>query len=292
MFFSIVVPTYNRAHLITKTLQSLLDQTYPDFEIIVVDDGSTDNTEEVVKKINADKIKYYKIANSERAAARNYGATKATGDYVNFFDSDDIALSNHLAEAQKAVEKYNFPEVFHLSYAVKNVKTGVEKNSIFKYETCNAVLWQGNYLSCNGIFLKREVTLQNPFNEYRKLSASEDWEMSLRIAARFPFYMIPTVTSVIIDHDERSVMTFNESKMLARKNALINSLAADKVFFAKNKDKLPKIDAHMCSYISLHAAITGHKKKAVTYLWKAIQLNIGELFTRRTLGIIKHLILS
>ncbi|MEO7043673.1 MAG: glycosyltransferase family A protein, partial [Ferruginibacter sp.] len=114
--FSVIVPTYNRANLIAKTLATLQLQAYNNYEIIVVDDGSTDNTEEVVNNMTNVRTKYYKKTNAERAVARNYGAKIATSEYVNFFDSDDLALSNHLSEAAKMVKDHNRPEWFHLGY--------------------------------------------------------------------------------------------------------------------------------------------------------------------------------
>ncbi len=99
LFFSVVIPTYNRASFVGKTIQSLLAQTYSHFEIIVVDDGSTDDTEAVVRGIRSDKLTYHKKKNGERAAARNTGARLAKGDYVNFFDSDDLAYPVHLHTA-------------------------------------------------------------------------------------------------------------------------------------------------------------------------------------------------
>ena len=81
MLFSIVIPTYNRSQLIKTTIKSLLNQTCTDFEIIVVDDGSIDNTETVIEEIVSNKISYHKIKNSERGFARNFGAKIAKGKY-------------------------------------------------------------------------------------------------------------------------------------------------------------------------------------------------------------------
>src|SRR5690554_1994132 len=116
--FSIVIPTYNRAHLICKTIDSVLAQTFQNFEIIVVDDGSTDNTDEVIKEKygNHPQLSYYKKENAERAAARNYGTQKAKGKYVLWFDSDDIMYSNHLKKANEYIIKNNSPEVLALSF--------------------------------------------------------------------------------------------------------------------------------------------------------------------------------
>src|SRR5947209_8581316 len=98
-YFSVVIPTYNREKLIQNTLNSVLNQKYQSFEIIVIDDGGQDNTEQLIKNIDDPKISYYKKENGERGAARNYGWQLAKGSYVTFLDSDDIFYENHLKEA-------------------------------------------------------------------------------------------------------------------------------------------------------------------------------------------------
>src|SRR5690554_3150909 len=93
ILFSVIIPTYNRASLITKTIESVIDQSYQNFEIIVVDDGSTDNTKEVVKLIMDPRLKYFYVENGERGRARNIGTFHAEGKYVTFLDSDDLWYS-------------------------------------------------------------------------------------------------------------------------------------------------------------------------------------------------------
>lgn len=94
---SVIIPTYNRAHLIGRAIQSVLKQTYQDFEVIVVDDGSIDNTEEVVKKIQENRVYYYKHdKNKGGSAARNTGISLAKGKYIAFQDSDDEWLPEKL----------------------------------------------------------------------------------------------------------------------------------------------------------------------------------------------------
>src|SRR5437868_10948529 len=103
IFFSIIIPTYNRASVIKKTIDTTLNQSYPGYEVIVVDDGGTDNTEEVIRAIGNNKITYYKKENAERAAARNYGAAMAKGDYLTFVDSDDLLYQNYLETANDCI---------------------------------------------------------------------------------------------------------------------------------------------------------------------------------------------
>ncbi|WP_296623715.1 glycosyltransferase family 2 protein [Marivirga sp.] len=87
---SIIIPTYNRAHLITQSIESVKNQTFSSWELIIVDDGSTDNTQEVVKLYLADKrIKYIQKENTGAAHSRNVGVEKASYDWVTFLDSDD-----------------------------------------------------------------------------------------------------------------------------------------------------------------------------------------------------------
>ena len=85
----------------------------------MVDDGSKDNTEEMVKDIVDPRFRYYKKENGERGAARNYGLSLAQGTYVNFFDSDDTAYTNHLAVAADVIKMKQLPEIFNLAYDIK-----------------------------------------------------------------------------------------------------------------------------------------------------------------------------
>lgn len=94
-FFSVVIPTYNRSSVLPRAIDSVLSQSLQDFELIVVDDGSTDDTESIIQKYS-DKLKYCKVENRGVSAARNIGATNTNGKYLAFLDSDDEWLPNKL----------------------------------------------------------------------------------------------------------------------------------------------------------------------------------------------------
>jgi glycosyltransferase involved in cell wall biosynthesis len=212
---SIIVPTYNRGHLIEKTLLSLLNQSDSRYEIIVVDDGSTDNTEDIIKSYLSDKVSYYKKENGERAASRNFGTQKARGLYINWFDSDDLALENHVAKAISSIEAHDNLDWFHLNYNIVNPFGELIKNGN-KILNVNEGLKKGNIFSCNGVFVKKEIALKNPFNEDRALSASEDYELWLRLLSQYPCICINTITSSIVQHDERSVLMSDPQKLISR----------------------------------------------------------------------------
>ena len=105
---SVIIPTYNRADLITQAIDSVLQQTYPDFELIVVDDGSTDDTESVVRAYG-DRVRYVRTQNGGTGHARNVGMQHASGRYLTFLDSDDLLYPYALEIETRLLER--FPDV-------------------------------------------------------------------------------------------------------------------------------------------------------------------------------------
>ena len=106
--FSVVIPTYNRSALLCEALDSVFAQRCSDYEIIVVDDGSTDDTERALTAYR-DKIQYLRQANQGPSQARNYGVSKARGDYITFLDSDDFFLPWTLEIYQQVIERFDQP---------------------------------------------------------------------------------------------------------------------------------------------------------------------------------------
>src|SRR6185295_8923910 len=193
-FFSVIIPTYNRADFIKKTIASVLDQQFKSFEVLVVDDGSTDNTEGVIRSISDPRILYMKKQNGERAAARNFGIDHARGAYITFLDSDDLLYPNHLQQAREFIIQNPDVAAFHQSFDVKTDTGRPIRNGILD-GNLNKKILSGNILSCNGVFLKERCARENKFNEDRALSSLEDWELWIRICARHPFLLSPTITS-------------------------------------------------------------------------------------------------
>jgi len=111
-FISVVIPTFNRARQVQAALKSVLAQTYPEFEAIVVDDGSTDGTDESIKQIvrlqggNGGQVRYFFQPNQGQSAARNKGIDEARGEWVAFLDSDDVWLPEKLEWQVRAIERF------------------------------------------------------------------------------------------------------------------------------------------------------------------------------------------
>ena len=101
---SIIMPLYNASTYVAEAIQSIINQTYTNWELIIVNDGSTDNSLEVAQNFESDKIKVYTQNNKGQCAANNFGYSKSTGKYIKFFDADDIISANMLEEQLKLIE--------------------------------------------------------------------------------------------------------------------------------------------------------------------------------------------
>ena len=290
MLFSLIIPTYNRAFSLKKVLETVLLQSYPFFEVIVIDDGGTDNSEEVVTAFNDHRLKYFWKENQERAAARNVGIQKAIGEYITFLDSDDYLLPNHFSFAKSFLEFNSYPDWFHLPYAVIG-EGKILSNSIIKGKFSNEELLNGNFLSCMGVFLKREVATKNLFNEDRALSGSEDHELWIRIASQYKLQLADQITSVLNQHDSRSVMQVNPDVLITRQKLFLHYVLNAKIcndFVGKFTNK---VVANSYSYVSLHLALTGKYKVKSFYYWiKSVFISPRFVFSKRCSAILKHLI--
>lgn len=288
-YFSIILPTYNRASWLPRTIQSVIDQSEPDFELLVIDDGSTDETREVVKAIDDPRIKYHYQDNAERGAARNKGVQMACGKYVHFLDSDDVFFDGHLAEARRQLT--DDPVLFYFQPYCMMDPDGNNRRPIPRiWDDPNLMLVKyGNYLSCHGIFLKRNFALENPFQEDRHLAGSEDIELWLRLAARTNIKTGHKVTSALVEHPDRSVLNFNTEELITRKEKLLEYLQKDPVFMHNYGRYLPRLKAVSYFYIAVHFPKNySGKTLRLKYWWKAVRAYPLSMFSRRSLVVIKQ----
>ena len=208
---SVIIPTYNRALTIGRAIMSVLNQTYHDFEIIVIDDASTDNTKEKVNSLSDIRIKY--ISHSENkgaAAARNTGIKKAKGKYIAFLDSDDEWLPQKLKEQVNTImgttEKVGvvytgtYRMIKDKIYYIPNPKIDKKEGDIYR----NLLL--GKYLipTPSAMVKKSVFEKLGVFDE--TLLALEELDLWLRISKQFHFEYI-SVPLVISHYTEKSIST-------------------------------------------------------------------------------------
>ncbi|MBB6049278.1 glycosyltransferase [Armatimonas rosea] len=173
-----IIPAYNAAEYIEKAINSVLEQTYPAAEIFVIDDGSSDNTAEVVSKYPP-PVYLLRQENGGPASARNHGARHATGDWLAFLDADDTWLPEKL---EKQIPLTEDPQVVLVHCCSKPI------DSPITFET----LWQCNQI-INSTVLVRRLSFENVggFNEDRTLIGVEDYNLWLRLLSLGSFTQIP-----------------------------------------------------------------------------------------------------
>lgn len=291
-YFSVIIPTYNRAAFLPAALDSVLKQKFPSFEIIVVDDGSTDNTEMVVNNYRDERIRYIRQENKERAAARNTGMLYSKAPFVTFLDSDDTILPNHLAVARTFIEVHK-PMIFHLGYDVLSPAGEMISKWTPLPSPANKKLLDGNYLSCMGVFISRDVFSRFRFNEDRDLSGSEDYEYWLRLAGHFDILTSPEVTAALINHEQRSVIQTDASRLIRRIELLKQYLKEDDAFVRKYRDSFDRWEAYLDIYVALHLSLMkGRASQSLYYLWQSLIKFPRVILSRRFWVIPKKLIMG
>ena len=190
-FFSVIIPTYNRSDKIFNLLKSLEKQIFKDFEIIIVDDGSVDNTKEIVHSFQSIlDIKYFYIENwGGPAKPRNIGLQNSSSSWIIFIDSDDGCLKNKLLEYYNHINK--FPSIdfwFHKMNLINEL--GVKKGTTGNYspnnkplENFKKILYYGNKIPLSSICVKKErINEINGFTEDKNFIAIEDLDFNLKLS--------------------------------------------------------------------------------------------------------------
>lgn len=289
IFFSVIIPTYNRASLISNTIESVLNQKFKDFELLIIDDGSTDNTQVAVQKFTSDvRVKYFKKENGERGAARNFGASMASGQFINFFDSDDLMYPNHLEVARLFIDKSGSPDIFHLAYDYKTPSGELiyTRNS-FDEKSIDLLLFD-NILSCNGVFLKKDIAKNHPFEENRVMASAEDWALWVKLACRYKISFCNEVTSVIVAHDARSIRTINIEKVISRDLFLIDHLQSDEKVMDYYGSRFNKFIGERYSFFMLCFSERRERMRVVWWAIKAMFAYFPILFSKRFLASLKN----
>jgi glycosyltransferase involved in cell wall biosynthesis len=206
--FSIILPTYNRAHLVERAIKSVQEQTFSDWELIVVDDGSIDNTKQVVESFYDHRIKYIFQENSERSVARNNGINHALREWICFLDSDDYFLNHHLETFKKQILDKNLPPSFLVSGCYEERNGELIKKNIF--DSVIGIhparyIFEQTIITPISVCIHKNCFIENRFPEIFKKAYWEDTHLWIRIAMKYPFMQINDYTNVLSEHPDRSV---------------------------------------------------------------------------------------
>lgn len=220
-FFSIIMPTYNRASLIPKAINSVIGQTFKDWELIIVDDGSTDNTCQIIEAYLSDaRIKYIYQHNQERCIARNNGINASKGHFITFLDSDDYFLPQRLELIHKGISTNNDKEEFYYTGICFEDEAGRKErkelvNRFYnKYDfIISAVI--GAPQAC----IYHTILKRHQFDP--RFTVGEDMELWLRIVGDHNVvFLDKQATYIASDHINRTVGTGKVKPYLEHQRAL------------------------------------------------------------------------
>ncbi len=191
---SVIMPTYNYGNFLGQSITSVLNQTYDNLELIIVDNFSPDDTEEVVRSFKDNRIKYFKFSNNGViAASRNKGIKESSGNFIAFLDSDDLWYKNKLDGVIKCFSQNPAHSlVCHDQYWVfrekQNQKTPVKYGPVSNYES---FLFTGNCMATSAITVRKEaLDACGSFCERKDFAGAEDYDLWLRLSRHNRFYFL------------------------------------------------------------------------------------------------------
>ena len=208
-YFSIVIPVYNKEKFVVKTIESVLSQTFTDYEIIIVNDGSTDQSEAKISTFKDNRIKYYSKKNDGVAIARNFGIEKATADYICFLDADDYWYPTFLETMQHYSSELPEQKVFAAAIEIETKNKTIQARysipptsdfeivNFFDASQKECALWTSSVCIHKSVFEK-----VGDFDT--KIKHGEDTELWIRIGLQFPIVFIRKILARYV-YDDKSI---------------------------------------------------------------------------------------
>lgn len=208
-FFSIIIATYNRAELLPRAVESVLAQSFPDWELIVVDDGSTDTTPEVLARYEDRRIVQLRQENGGQSSATNLGIQTATGQYICYLDDDDRYLPLHLKQLHRTIlANDQRPAIYRTQATIYGIKSKWRKTPPFRGadEPLSRALFfaqhfTGNCTCCIPNHIAKETLYSSV------CPVGLDMHQEVRLALSWPIIQLPVTTCEVYQHTENSTHT-------------------------------------------------------------------------------------
>jgi glycosyltransferase involved in cell wall biosynthesis len=272
--FTIIIPTYNRADLILNAVNSILNQTCKDFEIIIVDNKSTDNTVEVLTPfLNRPEITLLvNEKNFERSYSRNRGIAAARFSYITFLDSDDILYPDCLKDAKDYIEKNPDSSFFHCLHEVidenlqplRQLKFPPLKNPFKK-------LMEGNFISNIGVFYKKELLQKIKFDETPLIIGIEDYDFVIRVLSEAgTLGRINKINCGAMQHFNRSVYQ-DDLPTIVNRVLHFEAKTTEAIYFDKFKKYKNIFQSNLKLYLSNTFAVNKKGSQAFRLLREAVK---------------------
>lgn len=276
MKFTVVIPLYNKEHYIQNALQSVLQQSHQDFEVIVIDDGSTDRSLNVVKRIISEKVTIIRQNNQGVSVARNTGIENAKGEYIAFLDADDYWHKDYLLTINELIDDYPKSDIFVTAYEVDMGDGRINKSRQLKPEKgCLDSYWKTltekyDFVWTSAVTIRREVLIQAGwFRVGEKIG--QDLDMWARVARINP--KVAYSSKICVRYNRAAESNARTRVKIARAKAFLRDLEEELANPKRTKEEYiaiqKKYDKKMTVYIftSILAGEKKHAKRALNS-WK------------------------
>lgn len=279
---SVIIPAYNAEKTIQETIDSVLNQTFQDFEIIVINDGSQDKTLEIVNSIKDPRLQVFSYPNAKQAASRNRGISHSTGEFLAFLDADDLWKPDKLEAQLKALQDnpeaavaYSWSQcIDEKGHFLREASQSTTSGDVY------AKLLLCDFLDNGSNPLVRRQALEQVGTFDESLPPAEDWELWIRLAARYHFVAVP------YPH-----ILYRQSPTSASANLLRMASACKRVIelsFERAPDSLQHLKSHSLANLYRFLAYRCFERFptrsraliAIKFLWSAV-INDSSLLRRR-----------
>jgi glycosyltransferase involved in cell wall biosynthesis len=286
MKISVVIPTYNRAYIVGEALESALRQTYRDFEIVVVDDGSNDDTDLVISRMATSAVQYIRLPNNRGySAACNTGVSAARGEYISFLDSDDIWRPDYLDRQQRFLAVHREVDAVFTDTEVQEGELKISslrrQMKAFSCLLAKSGEDEEHVISCREMFLclleevpikpSALVVKKSLFEKFGGFNESwpcgTDWDLLLRFARLAQFGFIDHPLVIQRRTPDATHQVFREQDQLF----LLSVFSREKALLRDDREAVSAVNRGIlsgCNNLGFHYLISGRKIKSImTYLW-------------------------
>nr|BAP91646.1 glycosyl transferase family 2 [Phormidium sp. KS] len=279
---SVVIPVYNSEKTLKETIESVLNQTFQDFELIIINDGSTDKSLEIISRIKDERLKVFSYPNAGLSASRNRGIDLAKGEYISFIDADDLWTPDKLESQLKALlENPQAALAYSCTDCIDESGKFLGKGSYLSFSgDVRANLLLTNFVDSGSNVLIRTEALKKvgKFDESRK--SCEDWDMWLRLAINYSFVAVSKPQ--ILYRMSSSSMSVNFLRMERESIEVIEKACdRDPAYFSQLK-QLSK--GNIYKYLLFRSLTLATKRDdcliAAKFLWQSVRYDRSLLKTK------------
>ena len=283
---SVVIPVYNGEKTIKKTIEAVLNQSFPDIEVIVINDGSCDSTVEIVNSIDDYRLQLFSYTNAGLAASRNRGISHSKGEFISFIDADDLWTTDKIEAQYKALQEnpqaavaYSWTD--YIDAEGKFLQSGrhvTAKGDVYSKLVLSSFLENGS----NPLIRMQAISTIGTFDE--SLFAAEDWDMWLRLAAKYEFVCVEKV-QILYRVSVNSMSANLKRQEAACLEVIERAFSHPKAEFLQYLKKYSF--AHLYKYLAFKALQASPKQQqsliAAQFLWNCVKYDPSVLRQTRVM---------